>query len=217
VNPRLLLRALRIAGGRDGVVFRTGAYVRRVVMKNERAVGIALDDGEVVRAKHVVVAAGSWTTLVEGTGLPAGAVVPARGQIVELETPEPLLRRVVYGPRAYLVPRDDGRVLVGSTLEFVGYRREVTASAVHDLLGAAIRLVPALAGAEYRSSWSSFRPYTKSELPLIGSTGVPGLVLATGHYRNGILLAPVTAAIVGALVRGARPPVSVSAFRPDSR
>ena len=216
VNPRLLLRALRIAAARDGVVFRTGAYVRRVVINRERAVGVALDDGEVVRAKHVVVAAGSWTTLVEGTGLAAGAVVPARGQIVELETPEPLLRCVVVGPRAYLVPRDDGRVLVGSTLEFVGYRREVTAGAVHDLVGAAIRLVPALADAEFRSSWSSFRPYTKNELPLIGTTGVPGLVLATGHYRNGILLAPATAAIVGALVRGTRPPVAVSAFSPES-
>jgi glycine oxidase len=217
VNPRLLLRALRIAAGRDGVEFRTGAYVRRVVVRDERAVGIALDDGEIVRAKHVVVAAGSWTTLVEGTGLSAGAVVPARGQIVELETPEPLLRRVVLGPNAYLVPRDDGRVLVGSTLEFVGYRRVVTARAIRDLLHAAIRLVPALAGAEFRSSWSSFRPYTKSELPLIGTTAVPGLVLATGHYRNGILLAPVTAAVVSALVRGARPPVSLSAFSPNSR
>jgi glycine oxidase len=215
VDPRLLLRALRIAAGRDGVVFRTGAYVRRVVMQGERAVGIALDDGEIVAARHVVVAAGSWTTLVEGTGLPAGAVVPARGQIVEIETPEPLLRRVVFGPGAYLVPRDDGRVLVGSTLEFVGYRREVTAGAVRDLLSAAIRLVPALANAEFRSSWSSFRPYTKSERPLIGASSVPGLVLATGHYRNGILLAPVTARIVGALVRGVRPPVPLSPFRPD--
>ncbi len=214
VNPRLLLRALRIAAGRDGVVFRTGAYVRRVVVRGERAVGIALDDGEVVRANHVIVAAGSWTTLVEGTGLSAGAVVPARGQIVELETPEPLLRRVVRGPKAYLVPRDDGRVLVGSTLEFVGYRREVTAGAIRDLIDAAIRLVPALASAEFRSSWSSFRPYTKNELPLIGTTGVPGLVLATGHYRNGILLAPVTAAIVSALVRGTRSPLPLSAFAP---
>jgi glycine oxidase len=183
-------------------------------VQGERAVGIALDGGEVVRAKHVIVAAGSWTTLVEGTGLSAGAVVPARGQIVELATPEPLLRRVVLGPNAYLVPRDDGRVLVGSTLEFVGYRREVTAGAIRDLIDAAIRLVPALASAEFRSSWSNFRPYTKSELPLIGTTGVPGLVLATGHYRNGILLAPVTAAVVSALVRGARPPLPLSAFAP---
>jgi glycine oxidase len=217
VSPPLLLRALRIAAAREGVVFRTGAYVRRVVVEDDRAVGIALDGGEVVRAKHVVVAAGSWTTLVEGTGLSAGAVIPARGQIVELETPEPLLRRVIFGKQAYLVPRDDGRVLVGSTLEFVGYRREVTAGAVHDLLGAALRLVPALSGAELRSSWSSFRPYTKSGLPLIGTTALPGLLLATGHYRNGILLAPVTAAIVGALVRGARPPVPVSAFAPTGQ
>ncbi|HVR19845.1 MAG TPA: glycine oxidase ThiO [Polyangiaceae bacterium] len=217
VNPRLLLRALRIAASRDGVVFRTGAYVRRVVVEGERAVGIALDDGEVVRARHVVVAAGSWTTLVEGTGLPAGAVIPARGQIVEIETPEPLLSRVVFGRRAYLVPRDDGRVLVGSTLEFVGYRREVTAGAVRDLLDAALRLVPALASAEFRASWSSFRPYTKSERPLIGASDVPGLVLATGHYRNGILLAPATAAIVGAVVRGVRSPVPLSAFRLESR
>jgi glycine oxidase len=217
VDPRVLLRALRIAAGRDGVVFRTGAYVRRVLVEGERAVGILLDDGEIVRAEHVVVAAGSWTTLVEGTGLPAGAVVPARGQIVEIETPEPLLGRVVFGPGAYLVPRDDGRVLVGSTLEFVGYRREVTAGAVRDLLDAAIRLVPALAGAGFRSSWSSFRPYTKSERPLIGATDVPGLVLATGHYRNGILLAPITAKIVGALVRGVRPPFRLAAFRPEAR
>jgi glycine oxidase len=214
VDPRLLLRALRIAAGRDGVVFRTGAYVRRVVMKDERAVGIALDDGEIVPARHVVVAAGSWTTLVEGTGLSAGAVVPARGQIVELETPEPLLSRVVFGPGAYLVPRDDGRVLIGSTLEFVGYRREVTAGAVRDLLNAATRLVPALASAEFRSSWSNFRPYTTSERPLIGATSVPGLVLATGHYRNGILLAPITARVVGAIVRGVRPPLPLASFRP---
>ncbi|HEX6276673.1 MAG TPA: glycine oxidase ThiO [Polyangiaceae bacterium] len=217
VEPRSLLRALRIAAGRDGVVFRTGAYVRRVVIRGERAVGIALDDGEIVPARHVVIAAGSWTTLVEGTGLPAGAVVPARGQIVEIETPEPLLSRVVFGPGAYLVPRDDGRVLVGSTLEFVGYRREVTAGAVRDLLGAAIRLVPALASAEFRTSWSSFRPYTTSERPLIGATSVPGLVLATGHYRNGILLAPVTARVVAAVVRGVRPPVPLSPFRPEPR
>jgi glycine oxidase len=216
VSPPLLLRALRIAAAREGAVFRTGAYVRRVVVEDDRAVGIALDGGEIVRAKHVVVAAGSWTTLVEGTGLSAGAVIPARGQIVELETPEPILRRVIFGTRAYVVPRDDGRVLVGSTLEFVGYRREVTAGAVHDLLGAALRLVPALSGAELRSSWSSFRPYTKSGFPLIGTTELSGLLLATGHYRNGILLAPVTAAIVGALVRGARPPVPSSVFAPTA-
>jgi glycine oxidase len=215
IDPRLLFRALHIAAARAGVVFRSGAYVRKVVTEADRASGVALDDGSVVRAKQVLVAAGSWTSLVEGLGIAPGAVLPARGQIVELETPEPLLKSVVFGPRAYLVPRDDGRLLVGSTMEFVGYRREVTAAAVRDLLDAALTLVPALESASLRESWSSFRPYTKDELPLIGKTPVPGLFLASGHHRNGILLAPITAAIVLALVTGRRPPVPLAPFAPD--
>jgi glycine oxidase len=215
VDPRALLKALHVAAARAGVTFRSGAYVRGVVRDGGRAKGVLLDDGQVVRGDHVIVAAGSWTTLVEGTGLGAAAVVPVRGQIVELEAAEPLLAGVVFGPRAYLVPRDDGRVLVGSTMEFVGYRREVTAGAVRDLLDAAIDLVPELAAAALRASWSSFRPYTKDELPLIGEGDCKGLWLATGHHRNGILLAPITAAIVGALIRGIRSPVAVSAFAPS--
>jgi glycine oxidase len=214
VDPRVLFRALHIAAARAGVVFRSGAYVRRVVTRDGRAAGVALDDGSTVEAEHVIVAAGSWTSLVEGLGIGPSAVLPARGQIVELETPGPLLTSIVFGPRAYLVPRDDGRLLVGSTMEFVGYRREVTAAAVRDLLGAAIELVPALADASVQRSWSSFRPYTKDQLPLIGRTSIPRLLLASGHHRNGILLAPVTAAIVGALVRGKRSPVPVEAFTP---
>lgn len=214
IDPRLLFRALHIAAARAGVVFRSGAYVRRVVTEAGRAAGVALDDGSVVRAKDVLVAAGSWTSLVEGLGIAPGAVIPARGQIVELETPEPLLRSVVFGRGSYLVPRDDGRVLVGSTMEFVGYRREVTAGAVRDLLGAAIAVVPALASARLGESWSSFRPYTADELPLIGKTQIPGLFLASGHHRNGILLAPITAASVLALVTGKRAPVPLGPFAP---
>ena len=214
VDPRALFRALHIAAAQSGVDFRSGAYVRRVVTEDGRAAGVALDDGSVVRGRDIVVAAGSWTTLVEGLGVAPGAVVPARGQIVELETPVPVLASVVLGPRAYLVPRDDGRLLVGSTMEFVGYRREVTAGAVRDLLDAAIELVPALANASVKQSWSSFRPYTKDELPLIGPSPTPRLWLASGHHRNGILLAPVTAALVGALVSGKRPLVPLAPFAP---
>jgi glycine oxidase len=214
IDPRLLFRALHIAAARSGVVFRSGAYVRRVVTEAGRAAGVALDDGTVIRSEHVVVAAGSWTSLVEGLGIAPGVVQPARGQIVELETAEPLLSSIVFGPRAYLVPRDDGRVLVGSTMEFVGYRREVTAAAVRDLLSAAIELVPALAEASLARTWSSFRPYTKDELPLIGESPVPGLWLASGHHRNGILLAPITARVVAALVRGQRSPVALAPFSP---
>ena len=214
VDPRVLFRALHVAATHAGVEFRSGASVRRVVETHGRATGVALDDGSVVTGEHVLVAAGSWTSLVEGTGLAPGAVIPARGQILELWTEEPLLSSVVFGPRAYLVPRDDGRLLVGSTVEFVGYRREVTAAAVRDLLTAAIRIVPRLADAALTDTWSSFRPYTKDELPLLGPAHLPGLWLASGHYRNGILLAPITAAIVSALVRGTRPPLPLAAFSP---
>lgn len=214
IDPPKLLRALHIAAERAGARFQTGAYVKRVVTENGRARGVALDDGRVLPAEHVVVAAGSWTNLVEGAPLPSGAVIPARGQIVELVTKLPALERVVFGPGVYLVPRDDGRLLLGSTLEFVGYRREVTASAMRDLLAAAIRLVPSLSDASVTGSWANFRPYTKDELPLIGKSSVPGVWLATGHYRNGILLAPITAKIVSALIRGRKAPVPIEEFAP---
>jgi glycine oxidase len=215
VDPRSLFRALHVAAARAGVTFRSGAPVRRVVATRGRASGVLLEDGSVVRAEQVLVAAGSWTSLVEGTGLPASTVQPARGQILELTLPEPPLSSVVFGPRVYLVPRDDGRVLIGSTLEFVGYRREVTAGAARDLLTAALRVVPRLADAALTASWSNFRPYTQDELPLVGPALLPGLWLASGHYRNGILLAPVTAAILSALVRGAKPPVDHRPFLPE--
>lgn len=215
IDPRVLLRALHIAASNAGVTFRSGAYVRSVVQEGGRATGVALDDGSVVRGTHVLVAAGSWTTLVGGVGLAEGRVQPARGQIVELETPEPVVRRVVFGPKAYVVPRDDGRVLVGSTMEFVGYRREVTAGAVRDLLAAALALCPALESASLRATWSSFRPYTPDQLPLIGESDCKGLLLATGHHRNGILLAPVTAAMITSLVMRRRPPVALGPFAPS--
>lgn len=215
VEPRALLRALHIAALARGVRFRSGAFVRRVALEEGRAVGVVLDDGSILRAKNVLVAAGSWTSLIDGLGLPAGRVIPARGQIIELELPAPPLSHVVFGPGAYLVPRDDGRILIGSTLEFVGYEREVTAGAVRDLLKHATALVPALERAALRGSWSNFRPYTKDELPLLGATQIPGLFLSTGHYRNGILLAPISAEIVRAAILGQRPPLAIDAFRPE--
>lgn len=214
VDPPKLLRALRIAGERAGARFQSGMYVQRAVSHAGRVSGVALEDGRLLSAAHVVVAAGSWSSLVQGVPLPASGVVPARGHIVELQLATPLFAPVIMGPRCYLVPRDDGRLLVGSTLEFVGFRREVTAGAVHTLLDAAIELVPALREANLGGAWSSFRPYTQDGLPLIGETDTQGLIVATGHYRNGILLAPGTADIVTALVLGKRPALEIGAFSP---
>jgi len=215
VDPKALLRALHIAALGRGVRFQSGAFVRRVKLTGERATGVVLDDGSELEARNVVVAAGSWTSLIDGLGLPAGRVIPARGQIVELSLPAPPLSHVVFGPGAYLVPRDDGRVLIGSTVEFVGYQREVTAGAVRDLLTHAIALVPSLERAALLSTWSNFRPFTRDELPLLGPSRIPGLFLSTGHYRNGILLAPISAEIVRAAVLGQRAPLRLAAFSPE--
>ncbi|RYZ01132.1 MAG: glycine oxidase ThiO [Myxococcales bacterium] len=215
LEPRSLLSALRVAAEKGGVQFRSGAFVERVEEAGGRAVGVRLSDGSVVRGSHVVLAAGSWTSLVSRPASEASRVVPARGQIVELRSSVPPLSAIVFGPDCYLVPRADGRVLVGSTLEFVGYKREVTAGAVSRLLNAALRLVPALEQAELSSTWSSFRPYTADELPLLGPSQTPGLIFMSGHYRNGILLAPISARIVAACVTGQKPPVDLLPFAPD--
>jgi glycine oxidase len=217
VDPPRLLRALYIAAAQAGASFRSGAYVRAVAAEAGAVRGVVLEDGSRVSSDRVVLAAGSWSTLVEGVPLEPTAVRPVRGQMVELETREPALRRVVYGPGCYLVPREDGRILVGSTLEFVGYRREVTAGAIRDLLAAAIELVPSLSDATLGRTWSNFRPYSDKGRPLIGASEIRGLILATGHHRNGILLAPATAAIVRALALGEKPPFEVNTYPTSSR
>lgn len=215
LEPRALLSALRVAAEKRGAQFRSGSFVKRIAEQGGRAVGVELDDGSLVPGSHVVLAAGSWTSLLTGGEDNMQRVVPARGQIVELKTNAPLLSSVVFGPDCYLVPRADGRLLIGSTLEFVGFRREVTAGAVAKLLAAAIRLVPALAEAELSGSWSSFRPYTQDELPLLGPSATPGLILMSGHYRNGILLAPISARIVAGAVLGEKPPLDLAPFAPN--
>ena len=200
VNARELARALSQAAAVAGARFLAGRYVRRVVVKGGVAQGVELD-GEVLAAGAVVVAAGSWSGLVEGAGVPATVVRPARGQLVSIETRPPLFRHViaVHG-RGYLVPRRDGTVLAGSTVEMAGFRKEVTVGGLAQILGLARALVPALSDAPVTGSWSNFRPYTEDHLPVLGQTSVRGLVLATGHFRNGILLAPVTADAIASLV-----------------
>jgi glycine oxidase len=103
---------------------------------------------------------------------------------------------VIFGDAGYVVPRADGRIVCGSTLEFVGFRNEVTAAGVARILSMAIALVPALESATVTRMWSNFRPYTPDEVPVVGETGVEGLTVATGHYRSGILMAPITATLV---------------------
>ncbi len=160
----------------------------------------------------VVVAAGSWSGLVEGAGVPAAVVRPARGQLVSIETRPPLFRHVVAAPGGYLVPRRDGTVLAGSTVEMAGFRKEVTVGGLAAILTLARTLIPALADAPVTATWSNFRPFTEDHLPVLGATGVRGLVLATGHFRNGILLAPITAWAIAELIATGKSPIDLAPF-----
>jgi glycine oxidase len=212
VSPPALARAFSQAAAAAGARFLQGRYVRRVRVEGGAATGVDLD-GETLAAGAVVVAAGSWSGLVEGAGVPASVVRPARGQLVAIETRPPLFRHVVAARgRGYLVPRRDGTVIAGSTVEMVGFRKEVTVGGLAEILHLARTLVPALAEAPVMSSWSNFRPYTEDHLPVLGPTPVRGLVLATGHHRNGILLAPVTAAAIADLVATGRSAVDLGPF-----
>ncbi|MDB4945592.1 MAG: Glycine oxidase ThiO [Labilithrix sp.] len=195
VDPPQLLRALVVAATRAGVTIRGGTTVATLITEGGRCVGVALDEREIVRADAVILAAGSWSSLVPGVPAELPRVRPVRGQLLQLEERPPRMRTIVFENHAYVVPRGDGRVVCGSTMEDVGHRREVTAGGVHGILEAAFAVAPALARAELVRSWCNFRPSVTSEkgAPLVGASPLPGLFLATGHHRNGILLAKVTA------------------------
>ena len=210
VDPRPLARALYLAARAAGAHFQTG-QVLRIVQEGGRAVGVDHDAGR-IEAGAVVLAAGAWSALVPGSGLPRGAVRPVRGQIALLDTRQRLLGRVVFSDKGYVVPRADGRVLCGSTMEEVGFEKAVTAGGLHGVLGMAIEIAPALAAAPVIDTWSNFRPASPDGWPVLGPSPVPGLFYATGHTRNGILLTPITADAVAASVLGRPPPVDLSPF-----
>jgi glycine oxidase len=152
----------------------------------------------------VIVTAGAWTNEL----LPKPQVKPIRGQMISLVGPIPrILRHVIYSPRGYVVPRADGRVLVGATVEDVGFCKEVTPEAIASLHAAAIEIAPALGDLDVAEAWSGLRPFVAGEIPVIGR--VPereNVLVATGHYRNGILLAPITARKIADEIETSRPP-----------
>jgi len=195
VDPKKLLSAVALGAEREGAVFRTGSTVRDIVVDGDRARGVTVD-GEVIEADRVVVAAGSWTTLIPGIRLDANTIYPVRGQMLATHTRPPIFRRIVFGAGGYIVTRPDGRVLCGSTEERVGFERGITFGGMAEVIYKARRIAPALTNAAVQDHWSSFRPGTPDGLPLVGETHVERLLLASGHYRNGILLAPLTAELV---------------------
>ena len=204
VDPPLVLRALiAILARSPRATVRSGTTVRKLLVSGGRCVGVELAQGE-VRADATVLAAGSWSSLVAGVPASLPPVRPVRGQIVLLEECPARLQTIVFGGERYVVPRGDGRVVCGSTTEHVGFRKEVTAAGVHSILAGALMCVPSLESAQLAGTWSNFRPHVDGDRALVGISPLPGLLVATGHYRNGILLAKATAdAVAHAVLEGA--------------
>jgi glycine oxidase len=214
VRGALLARAFAGAAAGLGARIECGVPATGLRRAGARVVGVDTPAGARA-AGHVVLCGGAWSPAL-AAGAAALPIEPVRGQILSLDNPRPPLRHVVVGEQAYLVPKRDDSLVVGATEERVGFDCRVTAAGMQGLLAAAPRLAPALADTRFRGGWAGLRPATPDGLPLIGPLpGAPGLVVAAGHHRNGVLLAPVTALLVADLVLGKALPADAAAFRPD--
>lgn len=205
VENRRLMDALEMALKNSGVDVIQECEALEIMTTNGKATGVLTPLGR-FDAGGVVVAAGSWSSsLLEPVGLGL-KLIPARGQMLALRGDVDAIRRVIHTSKCYLVPRRDGRVLVGATIEYVGYNKAVTAAGMGSLLRAAVEAVEGLEKFEVVESWSGLRPDTPDHLPVLGATRVDNLWLATGHFRNGILLAPVTADLIAeTIINGVTP------------
>ena len=215
VENRRLVQALVAAVKSRGGVFRTGDPVIDVIVRRNRAAGVVLP-GERIGADRVVMAAGAWSGLLNWMpGLPP-PVQPVRGQIVCVDgsasTP---IARVINGLGQYLVPRRDGRVLLGATVEKTGFDTRVTAGGLSAVMQHGLRMAPDLAGAPVVETWAGLRPMSKDGKPILGPADLEHLVLATGHYRNGILLAPITGRLVADYLATGKVPEAMAPFLPD--
>ena len=224
VDPRLVLAALRRACETTEVRLREHAPVMRIECAGDvngdgtQVAAVELEGGELVAARQVVIAAGPWSGGLEG--LPDRARVPVRpvkGQLLRLRDPAGpgLLARVVRFAGGYLVPRADGRYVLGATVEERGFERHATAGGVYELLRDAHELVPGVSELQIEELCVGLRPGTPDNVPVIGPGAIEGLMWATGHYRNGILLAPLTAELVAGALAGESPAPFPAACRAD--
>jgi glycine oxidase len=218
VDPVSLVAALVAANEREGTALIWDAEVSEAIFEAGALRGVVTRDGRELRAGQVVLATGWWSGRTEW--LPESArppVRPVKGQILAVRGPadEPLCERIVATEWVYVVPRGDGRVVIGATVEERGADLTVTAGGVHELLREAYRVLPDVAELELTDAVAGLRPGTPDNAPVIGPGAIDGLVLATGHYRNGILLAPITADAVAALLTGEELPEPARGFGAD--
>jgi len=217
VDPRKVVAALLAAGDGRGAVIHSGAEVVGASHVGGEWRVETRDDGA-FQAPSLVLTAGAWSG--QAGWLPPEArppVRPVKGEILTLRgrAGERACERILAGERVYLVPRADGRLVVGATVEERGFDATLTAGGVHELLREAYRVLPEIAELELAEASVGLRPGTLDNAPLIGPAGLDGLLIATGHFRNGVLQAPITADCIAALLAGGAPPVDLTAFSPE--
>lgn len=216
IDNRKLLTALRRSAEINGIQILENRHVERLIVDDNRVVGVETADGE-MSACQTILATGAWTSLIKvGVADMPFKVEPVRGQIIAFQTAKQFFKHVVYTRRGYIVPRADGKILAGSTTEFAGFEKAETPSASAVLRDVAAEIAPSIGSLSMAEHWSGLRPYAADGMPVLGSIGgILGLTIATAHYRNGILLAPLTANIIaGKLIDDADHPV-FTAFGPD--
>jgi glycine oxidase len=211
VDPRALTAAAWKTAKNRGVDFSSGDEVAAVTVTDGRATGVTTVKTAFHAAK-VVSCAGAWSGQIPPHAFPTR---PVKGQMLCLVMPSrTLLKLVVRSPEAYLIPRSDGRLLVGATVEEAGFDKRTDLATIQRLHKAAVSLVPKLADAKILEDWAGLRPGTPDSLPILGETQTPGYFVATGHFRDGILLAPVTAEVLTEIIQGRQPEHDLSRFSP---
>lgn len=212
VDNRRLMEALKALALSLGVQVREYCGLRGMDIKAGRVVAVRTDVGR-IETRTLINALGAWAGQLHGDpgDLP---IRPVKGHMMSL-VDGPSLRHVVYGHHGYIVPRGDGRLIVGSTMEERGFDTRVTAEGVAHLIGIAVGIAPATKKATISETWTGLRPATPDGLPVIGKGGADGLIVAGGLFRNGILLGPLVGEIAAALALGDEPSMDLSAFRPD--
>lgn len=216
VDPRVMLRALRSAIRSAGARIEDGARVAELIGDGGSVTGALLADGRRIRAERILLATGARAGEKLGAVADPVPVRPVKGEIVRLRARpgERPCERIVVTERVYLVPRGGEEVVVGATVEERGFDQRVTAGGVHELLREAYRVLPEIAELELVECSAGLRPGTPDNAPVIGATGTGGLLVAAGHHRNGILLAPITATAISSLLAGQRPPPEIEALAP---
>ncbi|HLZ90669.1 MAG TPA: glycine oxidase ThiO [Candidatus Acidoferrum sp.] len=212
VDNRSLTQAVLEAARKSGAEIFPGRGTQGLWRDGNRCLGLLAEE-ERISAEWTIVAAGCFSANIAGVDVYA-PVRPAKGQMLSLRAEELKIERVLWSDKIYLVPRNDGRILAGATVEYVGFDKKVTAGAVEKLLAAAIELAPGLAGARVEETWAGLRPDSPDHLPILGPADLDGLLFATGHFRSGILLAPITARLIREWVTQQRVSVDWERFRP---